>query len=51
MEQWRSYMDALQVSTTAEDERAVDAVAPAGTTAIPRYTDPAYPIEGRPGIV
>ncbi len=48
MEQWRSYFDALAVSLSVEDERAVDAVAPPGTTAIPRYTDPAYPIEGRP---
>ncbi len=50
IEQWRSYLDALAVSVTSEDERAVDALAPAGSTAIPRYTDPAYPIEGRPSI-
>jgi aryl-alcohol dehydrogenase-like predicted oxidoreductase len=48
MEQWRSYLDALDVTITPEDEKAVAAVAPPGTTAIPRYTDPAYPIEGRP---
>jgi len=48
MEQWRSYLDALDLRLGAEDDRAVDAVAPPGTTAIPRYTDPAYPIEGRP---
>ncbi len=48
MEQWRSYLEALNVTISEEDERAVDAVAPPGTTAIPRYTDPAYPIEGRP---
>jgi aryl-alcohol dehydrogenase-like predicted oxidoreductase len=48
MEQWRSYYEALDLSISTEDECAVDAVAPPGTTAIPRYTDPAYPIEGRP---
>jgi aryl-alcohol dehydrogenase-like predicted oxidoreductase len=48
MEQWRSYLEALEVRVSAEDERAVAAVAPPGTTAIPRYTDPAYPVEGRP---
>lgn len=48
VEQWRSYANALNVLFSIEDERAVDAVAPPGTTAIPRYTDPAYPIEGRP---
>jgi aryl-alcohol dehydrogenase-like predicted oxidoreductase len=48
MEQWRSYLEALEVRVSAEDERAVAAVAPPGTTAIPRYTDPAYSVEGRP---
>jgi aryl-alcohol dehydrogenase-like predicted oxidoreductase len=48
IEQWRSYLEALDVSVSAEDEHAVDAVAPPGTTAIPSYTDPAYPVEGRP---
>jgi aryl-alcohol dehydrogenase-like predicted oxidoreductase len=51
MEQWLSYQDALTTAVTPEDERAVADVAPAGTTAIPRYTDPAYPVEGRPVVL
>ena len=47
-EQWRSYYDALSLSLTPADEYAVDAVTPPGTTARPLYTDPAYPVEGRP---
>lgn len=46
--QWRAYLRALDIVWEGRDEAAVDAVAPPGTTAIPRYTDPAYPIEGRP---
>jgi hypothetical protein len=48
MEQWRSYLEALAVTIGIEDERAVDEVARPGTAAIPGYTDPAYPVEGRP---
>ncbi len=51
MEQWRSYLESMDISVSAEDEKAVDAVAPPGTTAIPRYTDPAFPIEGRPATL
>jgi aryl-alcohol dehydrogenase-like predicted oxidoreductase len=51
MEQWLSYLEALDVTISAEDEKAVNAVAPPGTTAIPRYTDPAYPVEGRPTTI
>jgi hypothetical protein len=38
----------MGVVLSAEDERAVDAVVPAGTTAVPHYIDPSYPVEGRP---
>jgi hypothetical protein len=47
-EQWRAYLRSLDVAWEARDEAAADAVSPPGTTAIPRYTDPAYPVEGRP---
>jgi aryl-alcohol dehydrogenase-like predicted oxidoreductase len=48
MEQWQSYLSALDVEWTEEDERLVDALVPAGTTAAHQSIDPAYPIEGRP---
>lgn len=48
MVQWRSYLDALGVELTEEDERAVDALVPAGTTAVRQFVDPRYPVEGRP---
>lgn len=48
LEQWRDYLAAPGLRLGPEDEAAVDAVAPPGTAAIPHYTDPAYPPEGRP---
>jgi aryl-alcohol dehydrogenase-like predicted oxidoreductase len=48
MAQWRSYLGALEVALTEEDERAVDRLAPAGTTAVRQLVDPRYPVEGRP---
>ncbi|MEX0731991.1 MAG: aldo/keto reductase [Aquisalimonadaceae bacterium] len=47
-EQWRAYLATLEVSLGPDDEAAVDAVVRPGTLAIPQYTDPAYPVEGRP---
>ena len=47
MEQWTSYLAAFDVTWSAEDEAAVDAIVPAGTTAVARFVDPAYPTEGR----
>ena len=48
MEQWRSYVAALEVTVGEEDERLVDGLVPPGTTAVPRFVDPMYPVEGRP---
>ena len=48
VEQWRSYLAALDVTVTAEDEAFVDGVVRPGSTAIPQFIDPAYPVEGRP---
>ena len=48
LEQWRAYRMCLEVAIGPEDEAMVESLAPAGVTAIPQYTDPAYPIEGRP---
>lgn len=48
MEQWQAYLAALDVAFTAEDEALVDSLVPAGHPSTPGYSDPAYPIEGRP---
>lgn len=47
LEQWQGYMKSLDVAIGPTDEAAVDRLVPRGATAIPHYTDPAYPIEGR----
>jgi aryl-alcohol dehydrogenase-like predicted oxidoreductase len=46
--QWQSYLGALNVDWSAEDEAAVDRLVPAGTTAAHQFVDPLYPVEGRP---
>ena len=46
-EQWDSYLPALDVTLTAEDEAFIDALVPPGHASTPGYTDPIYPIEGR----
>ena len=48
MQQLESYLTALAVEWTDDDEAAFEAVVPAGSTAIRHFVDPAYPIEGRP---
>lgn len=48
LEQLDDYLAALAVEWTADDERAFNAVIPMGSTAIQHFTDPAYPVEGRP---
>jgi aryl-alcohol dehydrogenase-like predicted oxidoreductase len=47
-EQWRSYAGALAYRFTQEDEALVDGLVPAGHPSTPGYSDPAYPLEGRP---
>ena len=47
MEQWQSYLSALDVSFSAENEALIDELVPAGHPSTPGYTDPQYPIEGR----
>jgi aryl-alcohol dehydrogenase-like predicted oxidoreductase len=47
-EQWTAYLTALDLAISPDDEAAVNAVVRPGTTAIPQYTDPSYPVEGRP---
>ena len=48
MEQWQAYLAALDVAFTVEDEALVDSLVPAGHPSTPGYSDPAYPVEGRP---
>jgi aryl-alcohol dehydrogenase-like predicted oxidoreductase len=46
--QWDDYLAAMDYTFTAEDEALIDRLASAGHPSTPGYTDPAYPIEGRP---
>ncbi len=48
LEQWRSYLPALDLALTPADEAFVDGLVPPGHPSTPGYNDPAYPIEGRP---
>ena len=48
IEQWRSYLAATQIAISADTERAINEIVRPGTTAIPQFSDPAYPVEGRP---
>ena len=44
---WDSYMNALALQLTAEDEAFINSLVPPGHTSTPGYTDPGYPVEGR----
>lgn len=46
-EQWTSYLGALDVTWTAEDETLANSLVPPGHPSTPGFTDPAYPVEGR----
>ncbi|URG49304.1 aldo/keto reductase [Pectobacterium quasiaquaticum] len=46
--QWQSYLPALSLALTDEDEKLVDSLVPPGHTSTHGYTDPGYPVEGRP---
>lgn len=48
IEQWRTYLAAVNCTLSPADEAAVDALVRPGTTAIPQFMDPIYPPEGRP---
>ncbi|WP_088280920.1 aldo/keto reductase [Ideonella sp. A 288] len=45
--QWQDYLGALAVDFTAEDERIVSALVPAGHASTYAFTDPIYPVTGR----
>jgi aryl-alcohol dehydrogenase-like predicted oxidoreductase len=46
--QWLDYFGCLQVQLTDEDERLIDALVKPGHPSTPGYTDPSYPLMGRP---
>jgi aryl-alcohol dehydrogenase (NADP+) len=46
--QWDDYVGALRYRFTPEDEALVDGLVPAGHPSTPGFSDPAYPLEGRP---
>ena len=48
MEQWDEYLGALDHALTPEDEDFMDALVPIGHPSTPGYSDPQYPITGRP---
>jgi len=49
--QWREYLGALAHGLTLEDEAFLDALVPPGHPSTPGYSDPKYPITGRPTIL
>ena len=46
--QWDSYVEALSLDLGPQDARMADGLAPPGHASTWGYSDPAYPIEGRP---
>jgi aryl-alcohol dehydrogenase-like predicted oxidoreductase len=48
LEQWQDYLAALGKTIDAEDEARVDALVPPGHVCSYGYTDPKYPVTGRP---
>ena len=47
-EQWDEYLGALDHALNPEDEDFMDALVPLGHPSTPGYSDPQYPITGRP---
>ncbi len=48
VEQWDEYLGALDHALIPEDEDFMDALVPIGHPSTPGYSDPQYPITGRP---
>ncbi|QBR02815.1 aldo/keto reductase [Paraburkholderia pallida] len=44
---WDSYIEALALQLSPEDEQFIDSLVPPGHASTPGYTDPGYPVEGR----
>lgn len=47
LDQWRSYLKALDYVFSAEDEAFFESLVAAGHPSSPGYNDPRYPVEGR----
>jgi aryl-alcohol dehydrogenase-like predicted oxidoreductase len=45
---WKGYLKAMDYVFTADDEALIDNLVPAGHPSTPGYTDPRYPLTGRP---
>jgi aryl-alcohol dehydrogenase (NADP+) len=48
LEQWEDYYGALSVAIDADDEQFVDKLVSPGHPSTPGYTDPQFPVTGRP---
>jgi aryl-alcohol dehydrogenase (NADP+) len=48
LDQWQDYLGALEHRLGSEDEEFIDAMVPPGHPSTPGYSDPKYPITGRP---
>lgn len=48
MAQWQAYLAALDAPFDAEDEALLNDLVPPGHASTPGYSDPKYPVEGRP---
>ena len=46
--QWDSYFDALKLELGPDDEKIVDSLVSPGHASTPGYTDPLFPVTGRP---
>jgi aryl-alcohol dehydrogenase-like predicted oxidoreductase len=46
--QWQTYLAAIEEDFDDEDETMLDRLVPAGHPSTPGYTDPLYPVTGRP---
>jgi aryl-alcohol dehydrogenase-like predicted oxidoreductase len=44
---WDSYIDALNVTLSTEDEAFINDLVTAGHASTHRFTDPGHPVEGR----
>jgi len=48
IEQWRIYCRAVEYNITSDDHDKINNIVKPGSTAVPQYIDPAYPVEGFP---
>ncbi|MGE5766748.1 MAG: aldo/keto reductase, partial [Bacteroidota bacterium] len=48
LEQWQGYLSALDHGFDEDDERLLDSLVATGHPSTPGYSDPSYPITGRP---